>query len=166
MLSYTITAVSPASNDSCPTNLPKMKASVVTTTIDAANNVYLTNFGFDDHNHTTRTGYCDINPSTFAWRTYNTIGPVSSTAGMRLIKNRGGYYFPVGIDFTSSSSGAPLGITNTCNPPGTTLITPTPSINLSGSISLKWAVFQGVDFSDYNCSPVYVPYLVDINDFL
>ena len=60
-----------------------MKESVVTTTIDAVNNVYLTTFGWDDHNHSPVEGYCDITPATFAWSTYNTVGPVSAAATIR-----------------------------------------------------------------------------------
>ena len=118
-LSYTMTAVAdPSATNTCATHLPKMRANVVTTTIDATNNVYLTTFGWDDHNHSPKPGYCKINPTTFAWSTYNTVGPVSTAATIR--KAGSPYIYPVGIDFKSSSTGTSLGATNTCKPPGLT----------------------------------------------
>ena len=74
-----------------------MKESVVTTTIDAVNNVYLTTFGFDYHNHIPAAGYCNITPATFAWSTYNTVGPLSTTATIHKVGST--FVYPVGIDF-------------------------------------------------------------------
>ena len=94
-----------------------MRAKVVTTTIDATNNVYLTTFGWDDHGHSTPSGYCKITPTTFAWSTYNTDGPVSTSATIHKVAT---YFYPVGIDFKSSSTGTSLGATDSCKPPGYT----------------------------------------------
>ena len=100
----------------CDTHLPKMKASVVTTAVDSANHVYLTTFGFDYHSHSPVDGYCEITPATFAWSTYNTVGPVSTAATIHKVGST--YVYPVGIDFNSSSTGTSLGATDTCKPPG------------------------------------------------
>jgi len=52
-------------DDLSKNNFKKMKDKVVTTTIDSTKKIYLTTFGWDDHNHS-YTDRCNIDSASFS----------------------------------------------------------------------------------------------------
>lgn len=115
-------------------------------------NVFLTEFGFDKHNHS-YPSLCSIDPTTFDWESSSYASPMDLTMNLQSFNN-GWTRFATSLNFLSGSS--PLGVHSTC---GVTPAGRIDSVDISSGINLMFLFTS----SAHSTGNVQYPFLVDVN---